>query len=257
MSGRGSVTAAAGTGSLWPCRNPPGHSAGSRRWDAPRPCSSSTPAWFYRVQWDTIRKAACDSFSPEREWLLGLSYLKMTSLDWDSQTAGVFLLLLDLLPRPRSYLGRVCVHRWWSQSARFQRTRHQIWWWRSRSWWLQAPSIWWGIWLLVRRETSSCACQCSVNSAILSSVTSIGPSSFGRLLGRTSACYLLWLCTRCLQWYEPGQSLQFCKPEPCWPGCWRLSGLCGCSSSARCRPCPLQSAPTQSQSSKNVKTAWI
>lgn len=58
-----------------------------------------------------------------------------------------------------SYLGTACVHRWWSQSARFQTTRHQIWWWRSRSWWLQALSIWWGIWLLVKREKLQSHCS--------------------------------------------------------------------------------------------------
>lgn len=61
-------------------------------------------------------------------------------------------------------------------------------------------------------------------------------------LNTSVVLYLLWLCTHCLQWYEPGQSQQFYTLGPCWPGCWQLSDLCGCSSSVQCRPSPLQSA---------------
>lgn len=39
-----SLMAAAGTGSLWQCRSPLGHSAGTQKWAGPRACSSSTPA---------------------------------------------------------------------------------------------------------------------------------------------------------------------------------------------------------------------
>lgn len=39
-----SLMAAADIGSLWLCRNPPGHSAGNQRWGGPQACSSSTLA---------------------------------------------------------------------------------------------------------------------------------------------------------------------------------------------------------------------
>lgn len=38
------LKAAADTGSQWPCKSPPVHSAGTQRWACPLACSSSTPA---------------------------------------------------------------------------------------------------------------------------------------------------------------------------------------------------------------------
>ena len=62
---------------------------------------------------------------------------------------------------------------------------------------------------------------------------------------------LVWRCTRCPRWAEPGQSQRSCTPSYRPPGCWRLSGPCGCSSSSRWRPCRLLSR-TGSDRSKQI-----
>lgn len=49
--------------------------------------------------------------------------------------------------------------------------------------------------------------------------------------------HLVWRCTRCPRWDEPGRSQRSYTPSYQPPGCWQLSGPCGCSSSSRWKPC--------------------
>lgn len=74
-----SLMAAADIGSLWLCRSPPGHSAGNQKWDGPRACSSSTPAWSHRVRWGSCPGVAFDSPSPGHGSPPGWSSLKTRS----------------------------------------------------------------------------------------------------------------------------------------------------------------------------------
>ena len=61
------------------------------------------------------------------------------------------------------------------------------------------------------------------------------------------SCHLVWLCTRCPQWAEPGQSQRSCTPDCLQQGCSLLAGHGGCSSSVRCTPFQLQSAERESE----------
>lgn len=61
--------------------------------------------------------------------------------------------------------------------------------------------------------------------------------------------HLAELCIRCLRWAWPGRSRRSYTPGCLRPGCWLSAGLCGCSSSSRCRPCLL--LPAKQHSDRN------
>jgi len=54
--------------------------------------------------------------------------------------------------------------------------------------------------------------------------------------------HLLWQCIRYFQWDGRGRSQQSCRRAHQTPKCWQLSDLCGCSSSALCKPFHLRPA---------------